>query len=166
MGFEAFRVELRGGQATYQEADAAVRQLPHAHRDDQSVPLKGSTYYLLADGRHVLEVEVRDAPVKLSCRFTLCHPPSVDVVFLHLVRELMTRLGMKVKVCDDVRPDQASPFSLQEFPEFAAIVARTIAARRAEWQAAFGDEPLAATTTEVHQRVILPRCQPSLAQPT
>jgi hypothetical protein len=77
MGFEAFRVELRGGPATYQEVDEAVRQLPHIHRDHQSVPLKGSTYYLLKDGQHVVEIEIRDAPVKLSCRFTLCHPPSV-----------------------------------------------------------------------------------------
>ena len=148
MGFETFRVELCGGRATCQEADEAVRQLPHARPDNQSVPLAGSTYYLLEDGQHVLEVEVRDAPAKLSCRFTLYHPPSVDAVFLHRVRELMTRFGMEARICDDVPPDQARPFTLQEFPEFAAIATRTIAARRVEWQAAFGDEPLAATATE------------------
>ncbi len=166
MGFEAFRVELRGGSATYREADEVVRQLPHVQRDHQSIPLKGSTYYLLDDGQHVLEIEIRAAPVKLSCRFTLSHPPSVDAVFLDLVRELMVRLGMEATICDDVRPEHARPFALQEFSEFAAITARSIAARRAEWRAAFGDEPLAATTNEVYQRVILPRCQPGIEYPS
>ena len=164
MGFEAFRVELQGGPATYREAEEAVRQLPHARRDHESVPLNGSTYYLLEDRQHVLEVEIRDAPVKLSCRFTLCHPPSVDAVFLDLVRELMVRLRMAAKICDHVHPDQERPFALPEFSEFAAITTRTIAVRRAEWRAAFGDASLAATTNEVYQRVILPRCQPGIAQ--
>lgn len=165
MGFDSFRVELRGGHASPREANEAVQQLPHAHSDSQSIPVPGSTYYLIEDGQHVLEVECLDSPVRLSCRFTLCHPPSVDSAFLGLLRDLMTRLGMEVKVRDDVRPEHSRPFSLDEFAEFSAVASRYIAARRAEWVAAFGDEPLAATTPEVFRRVILPRCQPAIAGP-
>ncbi len=166
MGFEAFRVELRGGPANFPEADEAVRRFPQAQPDQNSITMPGSTFYLIADGQHVIEVEVMDSPVKLSCRFTLCHPPSVDPVFLGVVRELMIRLGMEAKICDDVEPEHWRPFSLDEFREFSAIVSRCIVARRADWIAAFGAEPMAATTNEVYQRVILPRCQPGIEQPT
>jgi hypothetical protein len=165
MGFEAFRVELRGGRAKYGVADEAVQKLPHIKPDQHSGPMEGSTFYILDDGQHVIEIELMDAPVRLSCRFTLCHPPSVDSVFLALLRELMIQLGMEAKIRDDVRPEHSRSFSLSEFAGFSAIISRYIAARRSEWIAAFGDEPMAAATSEVYQRVILPRCEPEIEQP-
>lgn len=166
MGFESFRVELRGGTSQFTEADEAVRQLQHVKPDPDSIPVKGSTFYVMDDGQHAIELEVMDDPVRLSCRFTLCHPPSVDLVFLGLLRELMLRLGMEAKICDDVRPAHSRPFSLAEFPEFMAVTRHYIAARRTEWIAAFGDQPMAATTKDVYQRIILPQCQPGTQQPT
>jgi hypothetical protein len=159
MGFEAFRVELRGGPSTYRDVDEAVRQLPNARPDQQSLPMKGSAYYLIRDRSHVFEVEVMDGPVRVSCRFTLCHPASVDGAFLGLVRELMSRLGMEATICDDVQPSHSRSYALAQFADFAATARHYIAARRAEWVAAFGDQPLAATTNEVYERVIMPRCQ-------
>lgn len=104
MGFEAFRVELRGGKVKFREADEIVRKLPHLKPDQHSVPMKGSTFYVMEDGQHALELELMDSPVRLSCRFTLCHPPSVDSAFLDLLRKLMLRLNMQAKICDDVLP--------------------------------------------------------------
>ena len=164
MGFESFRVELRGGQATHRDADEVVRQFPGARPDSGSLPTKGSTDYLIGDGRQVIEVEVMDDPVKVSCRFTLCHPTSVDVAFLGVLRELMARPGMGAMICDDVPPAHARPFTLAEFSDFAVIVRNHIDVRRAEWVAAFGTETLAATMNEVHERMILPRCQPVVEQ--
>jgi len=163
MGFESFRVELRGGRANYAEAKETIRKHPHVKLDQQSPPVKGSTFYVVDDGRHLIETELKDVPVRISCRFTLCHPPTVDSVFLNLVRELMTRLGMEAWICDDVRPEDAHPFSLAHYAEFSSAAFRSIAARRTEWIAAFGDEQMAATTNEVHERIILPRCQPVAA---
>jgi hypothetical protein len=166
MGFEAFRVELRGTRATCKETNEVVRKLPHVKPDEQSVPTQGSTFYVIDDGQHAIEVELLDSPVRLSCRFTLCHPPSVDAVLLGLVRELMGRLGMEAKICDDVRPEDSRSFSVHEFAAFSAITSHYIAARRAEWVAAFGDERMGATTNEVYRRTILPRCQPGIEKPT
>src|SRR5207244_4411412 len=166
MGFESFRVELRGGRATYAEADRVIREFPNVRPESNSIPLAGSTFYVLDDGQHKLELELMDSPVRLSCRFTLCHPPSVDLAFLGLVRELMLRLGMEAKICDDVQPAHARSFSLAEFPGFLAITRHYIAPRRSEWIAAFGDQPMAATTNEVYRRIILPQCQLGIEQPT
>ena len=166
MGFEAFRVELRSGRADFSEVDEVVRRVPHIQPDRESALVPGWTDYVYHDGQHAIELELSDKPVRVSCRFTLCHPPSVDAVFLALVRDLMTRLGMEAKICDDVRPEHARFFALGDFADFAAATLHYITARRAEWIGAFGDELMAATTNEVYQRIILPRCQPGTQQPT
>jgi hypothetical protein len=166
MGFESFRVELRGARASYREVDETLRGFPHIRLDRDAVLTPRSTCYRRDDGQHVFEIELLDEPVRLSCRFTLCHPASVDSGFLAFVHDLMVRFGMTAKICDDVRAEHAGSFSLKEFATFSAITERSIAVRRAEWIAAFGSAPLAATTNEVHQQLILPRCQPGIGQPT
>src|SRR4051812_31583160 len=118
MGFESFRVELSDGNAKYDEANEAIWKLPHVEFDHHSVPMLGSTLYFSYDKKQTIEIELMDSPVRVSCRFTLSHPPSVDAVFFALVRELMHRLGMKAKICDDVRAEDARSFSLVEFADF------------------------------------------------
>ena len=86
--------------------------------------------------------------------------------FLGFVRDLMTRLGMGVRIYNKVPPEQSGFFSLRQFAEFADVVGRLIAVGRARWAAAFGATPLAAATNEVYQRIILPRCQPGVGPPT
>src|SRR5260370_4215740 len=107
MGFESFRVELRGGRKTHRQASEVIRDLDHVTIDRDSIHTPGSMFFLMNDGKHVVEIELMDSPVKLSCRFTLCHPPSMDAVFLGLVKQLMTLLGMQASVCDDVPPEHA-----------------------------------------------------------
>jgi hypothetical protein len=70
---------------------------------------------------------------------------------------------MEVWICDDVRPEDAHPFSRTHYAEFSSATLRYIAARRTEWIAAFGAEQMPATTNEVYERIILPRCQPVAA---
>lgn len=163
MGFESFRVELRGDRTNYTQAKQTIRKHPYVKLDQQPPAIEGSTFFVVEDGPHVIEVELKDAPVRVSCRFTLCHPPTVDSVFLDLIREQMLRLGMEASICDDVRPEETHPFALSRYAEFSSAALRSIAARRAEWIAAFGAEQLPATTNEVYQRIILPRCQPVTA---
>ena len=102
-----------------------------------------------------------DSPVKVSCRFTLCHPPSVDAALLGLVGELQRRLGMEAIICDDLRPEHAHCFSPARFSEFAGIVPGYIAQRRADWIAQFGTAQLPAKTPEVYEKIILPKCVPA-----
>src|SRR5260370_38390106 len=121
MGLESFRVELRGGARTHRETAKAIGNLDHVTVDHDSIPTPGSLFFVKNDGEHVIEIELMDSPIKISCRFTLCHPPSVDSVFLRLVQELMTMLGMEARICDDVRPEYAHAFPLCDFELFSAI---------------------------------------------
>jgi hypothetical protein len=106
----------------------------------------------MADGVDVIELELMDSPVRLSCQLTLWRPPSVDLTFLHLVRELVNRLGMEVTICDNVRPEHAHAFYLGDFANFLAITPDYISTRRAEWIAMFGTEQMSATTNQAHER--------------
>ncbi len=161
MGIEVFQVELSGGDATAEGVIKTLGGLASVVPDTDSMELRGSTYFLHRDGRHVIEMEITEAPMAISCRFTLCHPPSIDAAFLEWVRELMQRFGMRAKIRDDVTPEHAHPFSLEQFDEFAAACRHYIALRRREWQMMFGIRQLAATTTEAHQHIIIPLCERS-----
>ncbi len=160
MGFETFRIKLHGGTATFAQAVAAVRELPHVLPDHESIQVPGSAYYFVDDGSHIIEIEVAAAPVRVSCRFTLCHPPSIDAAFLSLVQVLQNRLRMDAKICDDVRPEHAGDYSAWRFAEFATASLEYQSARRAEWIAQFGPTQLAAKTSEVYTKMILPKCEP------
>ncbi len=158
MGFESFRVELNGGNRTFGEVCAHLDAMQHIKVDDQGLRMRSSQYYLMADGQHVIEIEVSRSPVTISCRFTLCHPPSVDSAFVDLLETLMAALRMEVTIRDDVDTAHAHAFDLADFDAFSSIVREYIASRRAEWGAQFGKEHLAATTIEASQRFIIPRC--------
>ena len=81
MGFESYRAELRGGTATFSRVDEVVGRHPAARPDPEALRVGGSHYYTIRAASSILEVEVSDDPVCVSCRFTLCHPPAVDEVF-------------------------------------------------------------------------------------
>jgi hypothetical protein len=160
MGCESFGVSLEGGSVTADQAVKAIDGLQGVSRDHGFTT--GSTYFLRKDGNHVIEMELMHEPVWLSCRFTLCHPLSVDSAFLQWIGQLMATLNMCVKIRDDVTPEQSKPYSLDHFDEFAAACLHYIALRRREWQLQFGNKTLAATTAEAFQYIILPQCVPAV----
>ncbi len=157
MGFESFQVVLHGGTATPHQVLDTVRRLPHARPDPEAIPTHGSTYFTIEDGSHVLELEVVESPLRISCRFTLCHPPTVELALAGVVQELMTRLGMKVSLLDD----DLQWFSITQFAEFTELLHRSVSVARVEWIAQFGPMPCAARTREAFERYILPRCEPA-----
>jgi hypothetical protein len=160
VGFESFQIELHGGHATCLEAEGAIRTLERISIDHDAAGSGSSRFFVMNDGKHVVEIELKHSPPVISCRFTLCHPPSIDAVFLGLVRQLMVLLGMHATIRDDVRPEHAHSFTLDAFDELAAATLQYIHARRLEWIEMCGTEQLAATTSEVFQRIICPQCQP------
>lgn len=158
MGIESFQVEIRGDSATFADAVAAVRALPNANPDSGFCP--GSEYYTAGERGHVIELEVSLDPVRISCRFTLCHPSSINDAFYHVVHELMARLGMRVLIRDDVPDGAEGEYTLDQFAEFAAAATWSIARRRAEWVAQFGTVTYPARTREAYERFVMPICSP------
>lgn len=159
MGIESFQVMLRGGPATWTKAHDAIRQLQQIAVDREALATKESSYFVMNDGRHVIEIELMQSPLEISCRFTLCHPPSVDKAFLEVVRLLVDSLRMEVVICDDVQLEHAHPYSLSQFQEFAKVAAGCMETRRLEWIEMFGPKQMPASTRQVFSDIIVPQCR-------
>ncbi len=130
MGFESFQVTLFNGKATAKKAIEFVRS------------------------QHCLiEIEITSDPVTISCRFTLCHPPKVDPLFIALIAYFAAYFQMEVKFADE-----RVIYSRKSFGKLRIALESAIAERRREWRAAFGSQQFAAQTHEVHERLILAQC--------
>lgn len=159
MGFESFRVDLSGGDHEFENIRQNLGNLAHVEADKAMTGPHYSSCYIWSDGSHVIEIEVVKKPIRISCRFTLCHPTSIDSAFVKFTRLLMTKFDMNVTIGDDVEPSDSGPFGLQQFGELSSALVSYIAARRTEWIDQFGHEQLAATTDEAFEIYILPLCR-------
>ena len=164
MGFESFQVTLGGGRVSHADVDKMLRNVPCMRLDPVPAFTPDSINYLFDDGHHIVELQLDDSPVCISCRFALCHPDSIDWAFLDLVRVLMECLGMDATIREDVRPEHEHSFPPAEFAAFASCLPEYIGIRRREWLTAFGPERMAATTADCWRRVIHTHCQPTVAQ--
>lgn len=152
MGIEAFQVRLKGGSATFAEADAAVRVLPYARPDGGF--LRDCVYYTAGDGSLIVEIEVCPRPVEISCRFAVCQPPAVDAVLVELTRRLMAATGMAATIVGETRAEHSGWFGTDCFAEFAAAIPEYAGERREDWVRAVGPEQFPATTAAAMQHVI------------
>ncbi len=156
MGFESFNVRLLENQASFSEAVDAIMDIENAAREEDAEFTTTEKCFLIRGDDHAIELEVMGEPASISCRFTLCHPATIDDAFLAHMRDLMEKLDMRVKICDDVTPEHEHAYSLERFDDFASACRHYIAVRRREWQAMFGEETIAATTVEAHEHIIMP----------
>jgi hypothetical protein len=156
MGFEAFQIVLRGGRVSCLEAGDIIRKLPNVKPDQGFLPT--SSYFIVDDGQHVIEIEVDDeTPLRVSCRFILSHPASIDAAFIAFVKGLMAQFGSEATIIEDVRPEDNHPFTLDQFAKFAEATSDSIAAKRKDWIAMMGSGQ-AVTRQELYDLIILPRC--------
>jgi hypothetical protein len=159
MGAEDFLVVVEGESSDF----AKVRHILSAILGAQEVPetegLVGETHFLYEDGQHKIEIEVSEEPstgsIRLSCRFSLCHPESVIPVFGKLVKNIAGRMGLPVKIADEVPEGDSDSFFPPKFPRFDDILPRAIAMKRRYWVADFGAERASLTCSEAVRRFIL-----------
>jgi hypothetical protein len=124
--------------------------------------MSGSEYFLVDDGAHKIEIEVTEKWGRISCRFTLCHPPSIEVAFMNLVRNLVERLDMRVRICAD---ESQRWYSTEDLADLAKDMTGFIAKERRAWIAQCGPTQLAATTAEAYEKIVIERSTPVLGLP-
>jgi hypothetical protein len=157
MGFESFQVELSRDGPDHRPLSQFVRKLPHAKPDESGIQSSKSDYVLVDDGDHKIEIEVTEEWGRISCRFTLCHPPSIEVAFVNLVRDLVERLNMKVRICAD---ESGRWYSAEDLADFSREIADFIAKERRGWIAQCGPTQLAATSSEAYEKIVFPQLKP------
>jgi hypothetical protein len=115
------------------------------------------------DGKHVVEFEVLSArgraPARVSMRFTLCHPDSVDRVFLEIATNLMTRQSLSASICEDLPDGTPRDYSQHEIGAFRVWCLWSIDHARRQWQRQFGPERIAVSTAAAWKHFLFDRFQ-------
>jgi hypothetical protein len=162
MGVEDFRVCLSGAPDESIPLIDHLLRMPGMSRDEEP-QLGDGCYLLFRDDAHLIELELRES--EISCRFALCHAPTVDSIFARLLRQIATPLRWKISILDRLPPDVPWDFYPPAYEGLEAALSIAIASRRDEWKRLFGSVEAGVSTSEAIERFILPLCDPPPAPP-
>ena len=140
MGVEDYRFRLTTTERL-DTVSAVLNGIPGVRPDPGAAQVATDAYFMYESDFHLIELEARqDANrVTLSLRFSLCHPPSVDDVYVELILRLSELLNASFAFPDDINASERD-FTHALRKPLASALATTIAAERAQWQAMFGTE--------------------------
>ena len=112
MGCEDFQVLLRF-ELLCEEVLCVLGTELWVSVDPQGGLLADSVYLGYKDGRHVIEMEVSSSgrnSTAMSLRFAVCHPDTIDEVFIDLVARLANTLRAEVSLMEDIEPGVRGDF--------------------------------------------------------
>lgn len=156
MGAEDFQVGLMSDALDIEHATAYLETF-----DDISVIRKKTEelFFEYRKGGHVIEVELSRPKLRIatriSCRFSLCHPDSVDEVFADFVVDLAQGLSLPIEILEDVPAGEPYRFLPADLNGFRDALKKSIATKRDYWIKDFGDVKASLTCREAVQRFIL-----------
>jgi hypothetical protein len=165
MGMESYFVKIHGPQAD----DRAVRRFAEAEfqlipePDPPSYAPRDNSYYSFRDGRHVIEWEFapgRDV-YELSLRFALCHPETVDDVFIQLVCRILDQFNAVVTILEPLPDEAMRDHCAKTKAEFARDCRGSIQICRGYWQATFGTRTAGLSHKDAMLEFVLPQCTPA-----
>jgi hypothetical protein len=102
------------------------------------------SYYVFRDGLHVIEYEFLQEPesYEISMRFALCHPPSVDRVFLGHAVALTRQFNLTAIIGGELPEGEPAEYDTDNLERFAANCSWSIARDREYWRQMFGPEEM------------------------
>jgi hypothetical protein len=142
MGVESYLVRLTGQQNVKTIGNYLLSVIGAQPDPTQSVPSGSDQHFVIRDGRHVIEFELaqRGRFGQLSVRFAICHPASVDDVFVSIITSLIAQLRMTATICEFLPAGTPSQYGANEAAGFAVNCRWSIDYARKEWRRAFGSE--------------------------
>lgn len=154
MGVESYLSRLTGQQDVNTIGNYLISFLSAQPDSTQSAPSGSDQHFVFRDGRHVIEFELtqRGRFGQLSVRFAICHPASVDDVFVSIVTSLMAQLQMTATICEALPAGTPSEYGATEVTKFAANCRWSIESARKEWRRAFGPEEAGLSVSDACQK--------------
>ena len=119
--------------------------------------------FIYSDTKHVIELQVTDYTSgipQLSCRFSLCHPHSIDKKFIEFTKSIANDLNLKIRIqesCQIKGDDEV--FCPPKYDGYEKILQEIIKVKRKYWVADFGDETAIISCQEAIKKYILPKCK-------
>ncbi len=137
----------------------AIKSMPKASTDKKSKRLSEEEYFLVEDDDHLIEVEISDNKkkklVKVSCRFALCLPNSIDNIFCKFIREIGQQFKMIIKILDDVPKGFSDIFNPSEYVGLEDSLKKAIQIKRDYWIQDFGSETANLRPSDALRRFVL-----------
>ncbi|WP_437755252.1 hypothetical protein [Sorangium sp. So ce1389] len=159
MGCEDFVVRLSSG-STRQAAVQALLAI-RGTRPDAVVPaLPAESHFRYEDPDHIIEIEVaeREPGTTLSLRFALCHPSSIDDVFIALVGDVAIALSADIVIAEDVEPDEPGlgwSFPPARVADLRKALGQCIPKKRKLWREEFGFALARASCRDAIERFVI-----------
>lgn len=159
MGLESYLLRLHGNDCTsLQIAEYSQRRFGIVPDLEQAPLTPAYTHFVFRDGHHVIEYEFfQDGDsCEVSLRFALCHPPSVDRVFVNQATELIKRFGLNATICEELPEDEPRIYTAADLTRFMANCAWSIARSRLYWQQMFDTEEIGLSVSDALQKFFHP----------
>jgi hypothetical protein len=145
MGVESFLVRFGSRQpdlqavVTYAQHSLGIVPDPQQHAMNSAY-----SYYVFRDGLHVIEFEFwqQRESYDISMRFALCHPPSVDRVFLDHAVALTRQFDLTAIIGGELPEGEPAEYNTDNLERFAANCSWSIGREREYWQRQFGPEEM------------------------
>jgi hypothetical protein len=127
----------------------------------QKIPLEYNFEY--SDTKHIIELQVSDYlnnKRQLSCRFSLCHPPSIDKRFTEFVKSIAKDLVLEIRIRESCQvKGEGDIFHPPEYNGFDEVLKEVIQIKRKYWIADFGEETAVISCQEALKRFVWPKCK-------
>ena len=122
MGMECYLLRLEGSNSMDHMESDLIRLRRMEPDSSYKTGSRGERYFVFRDGEHVIELELHPVSggrvTKVSMRFALCHPDSVDRVFVEIAAGLMTRRNLSATICEDLPSGTQRDYSRHEIDAF------------------------------------------------
>ena len=119
--------------------------------------------YIYNDTNHIVELQLMDCkpkPPKLSFRFSLCQPSSIDGKFIELTTSIGKDLNLKIRIMESCQvEDDDIIFSPLDYENYNKILQEVIKVKRDYWIAMFGEETAVVTCSEAIMKFLVPKCK-------
>jgi hypothetical protein len=138
-----------------------MKDCPHvscADNAEDPSQLHGERRFLYNDGEHILEIQVapeygRPSSAYTSIRFALCHPDTVDDIFISFVLRTAKALGLTIEIKEDLPANyQVFEFSPPSYNSFQIVAEAGITNKRKYWVADFGPQTATLGCAEAMRR--------------
>ncbi len=160
MGAEEFQVVLRGDNENLEKIVDKLKEIPHLSVDKETRSLAKEVHFLINDGVHIIEIEVSyikksKGPIRISFRFALCHPHSIDDAFYSLLIGIGKKLNMNIEIIDEVPSGYSYKFNPPHYRGLYTTLKKSIEIKRHYWVQDFGPGIASLTPSDAIIRFII-----------
>ncbi len=142
MGWEAFLVSI-SSDLTHEVVADCLLAIPGVRPQSGSDALPGYRQYVYEDPSHIIELETSSeaaqAGTRISIRFALCQPASIDGIFAEFVADIAQKSKGAVMIAADAHGELAVDFQHTGMDAFAKSAAFYLGQDRAIWRRDFPD---------------------------